>query len=372
MPNTKEICEDAMRSLASMQTSHDIIPRHHLPACILNPDTGLPSYTLAEHEQAVLPEYIRYTESARQIRNILDQYTAKKHYDSPVVWRCLMTTFLGVGECHETSNRLVVELVKRGIFTVYFLYLVGYLDQPDTRPTYNHVLLMVADHPIHISKKQITLKDFFKDHSGWVLDGLLNLVKYSSEYMLDPVAQEYTRLHHFLVNECIEFNRNRAVTQEVAQRVEREARNALQPLIENQVVIPFLRLQTAVILKGMNDDHLNGRYAEIYHAQCLEGKIKYIVIDRGGQKHAITSKQCQRVSDVITAGCWVVLSNLRQQQFNNAHAELQSYYKDRHGMQRCQLKLDPAIVSADKVVNQLGVLATKITLLKQHEVQYLE
>ncbi len=367
MPSIREICEDAMRTLAGVQTSHNIIPRHHLPAYIADPDMGLPTYPLTEHEQRLLPEYLRYTHLARQIRLLLDQHTTTHHYDSPILWRCLMTTFLGVGECHETSNRLVIELVKRGIYTLYFLQLVGYLDQPGARSEYNHIVLMIADQPIKVLSQSVVLSDFFAQHTGWVLDGLLNLVKHSSEYLLDPIVERYTDLHHFRVQQCVEFNRNRAVTKDVAVRVEREARCVLQTMIANRIVVPFLRLQTAVRLINMTDKRLNGCYVEISAVEGDDLNPRYTVIDRDGQSHHVSAMQCERVSDVITVGCWVVVSHLKQQQFNHARAELLSYYKDAEGMQRCQLRLDPVVDSGEKLVSRLGVLATKISLAKQPE-----
>ena len=111
----------------SVTTSHDIISRAVMPALILN-DQGESLFSLSEQQKMQLQEYLRYTRCAQGIRDYLAQDKAIQAESSKVFLSCLLTTLLGVGECHETANTVVLELIRRGFSKLYLISFIASIE----------------------------------------------------------------------------------------------------------------------------------------------------------------------------------------------------------------------------------------------------
>ena len=184
----------------NVTTSHGIISRADVPGLIFD-DQGKSIFPLNKQQQEKLEEYLRHIQNVKKIRDVLSADKAIQVESSPVFLRCLLTTLLGVGECHETANAIVVELVRRGFSKLYFLYLTGYLDVVTTRSVYNHVVLLITD--ASMSGFDSNLKNTLKRYPGVIVDGLLNFSGRTSAYLKHPVVTQYLSRHHFSLNDVV-------------------------------------------------------------------------------------------------------------------------------------------------------------------------
>ena len=340
-------------------TSHGIISRADVPGLIFD-DQGKSILPLNKQQQEKLEEYLRHIQNVKKIRDVLSGDEAIQAESYPVFLRCLLTTLLGVGECHETANAIVVELVRRGFSKLYFLYLTGHLDLVTTRSVYNHVVLLITD--ASMSGFDSNLKNTLKRNPGIIVDGLLNFSGRTSAYLKHPVVTKYLSRHHFSLNDVVVFNSDGAITPASMIEMKTIAQRHFNRIIQSGLLVPFYRLHTAVILKAMSDDTLNGECGQIIAVTEHGDETTYQVSLSGERVIDASPLQLQRLSQVISLGASVILMGLKAEQYNQQTGVVDSYFKDDKGYERCKVVLDTVLEQKGKAVKSLGVPCHNIRL----------
>jgi len=330
-----------------------------MPALILN-DQGESLFSLSEQQKMQLQEYLRYTRCAQGIRDYLAQDKAIQAESSKVFLSCLLTTLLGVGECHETANTVVLELIRRGFSKLYFLYLTGYLDVATTRSVYNHVVLLITD--ASMTMWGPNFKNTLRRCPGVIVDGLLNFSGDTSAYLEHPVVRKYLSIHHFSLSDVVVFNSDGGINPASMVDMEIMAQHHFNRIIQSGLLVPFYRVNTAVILKAMSDDILNGECGQIIAVAEHDDKTTYQVSLSGDRVVGALPLQIQRLSQVISLGSAVMLMGLKAEQYNQQTGVVDSYFKDDKGDERCKVVLDTGLEQQGRGVKSLGVPCHNIRL----------
>ena len=229
-----------------------------------------------------------------------------------------------------------------------------------TRSVYNHVVLLITD--ASMTMWGPNFKNTLRQCPGVIVDGLLNFSGHTSAYLKHPVVTQYLSIHHFSLNDVVVFNSDGAINQASMVDMERMAHNHFNRIIQSGLLAPFYRLNTAVILKAMSDDMLNGECGKITAVAEHDDKTTYQVSLSGERVIDASPLQIQRLSQVISLGAAVILMGLKAEQYNQQTGVVDSYFKDDKGDERCKVVLDAGLEQQGKGVKSLGVPCHNIRL----------
>ena len=229
-----------------------------------------------------------------------------------------------------------------------------------TRPVYNHVVLLITD--ASMTMWGPNFKNTLRRCPGVIVDGLLNFSGRTSAYLKHPVVTQYLSRHHFSLNDVVLFNSNGAITPSSMIEMETIAQRHFNRIIQSGLLVPFYRLHTAVILKAMSDDTLNGECGQIIAVAEHDDKTTYQVSLSGERVVDALPLQIQRLSQVISLGSAVMLMGLKAEQYNQQTGVVDSYFKDEKGDERCKVVLNTGLEQQGRGVKSLGVPCHNIRL----------
>lgn len=124
-------------------SSTDMIPMHKLPHFFIG-EVGNYIQTFGLETVSNYISLLERLKRARDLASNLFPQVFIKSTPSPISTRDLAITFCGVGECGETSNRAVFELMKAGCSDpINMVMITG--ERNSSSLTYSHVFLIIGD-----------------------------------------------------------------------------------------------------------------------------------------------------------------------------------------------------------------------------------
>jgi len=171
-------------------SSNDIISQAKMPKLLL---TELDSYykqfgkenvaTLIKHEEKLL--------STRNIaRTLLEKYNGQ--YEMLYSTMCTAITYTGIGECHETSTRALIELAKAGCKTsIALINLVGDPNPHKDNQSSQHFLVIIGDCHARLTSSLESFKKLPDDYV--LLDPFLNLIGKANQ--TPELIKDYIKAH---------------------------------------------------------------------------------------------------------------------------------------------------------------------------------
>ena len=163
-------------------------------------------------------------------------------------------------------------------------------------------------------------------------------------------------------NDVVVFNSDGAITPASMIEMKTIAQRHFNRIIQSGLLVPFYRLHTAVILKAMSDDTLNGECGQIIAVAEHDDKTTYQVSLSGERVVDALPLQIQRLSQVISLGSAVMLMGLKAEQYNQQTGVVDSYFKDEKGDERCKVVLNTGLEQQGRCVKSLGVPCHNIRL----------
>jgi hypothetical protein len=181
MQRTQTIDELAKSVLAKMyedvQSSERVISRTEMPEFKLSEMRE----NIAKFGELRVKKFIEYQEKVHTLRESACTLCNTKFKSMPAIvsTRCVAITLCGAGECHETCNRVIFDLIARGVKeTISMVMVEGSMNKFHQHP-YEHVFILIGEFNVTLK----TVSDLSKlDEKVVLIDGLLNVVGRAEDY----------------------------------------------------------------------------------------------------------------------------------------------------------------------------------------------
>ena len=183
------------KSREAVTCSHDIISRLEYPFMSVSLFKGI----IEKYGKSTLTTYLQHSSILDTSRIKLRELATILNTQPVMTTSAVATTYIGLGECHETSTRTAMELLAAGHCDISLIRFSGY--PPGSRELYHHFIVILGPSNLDLNKSLSSLPEYCV-----VIDPLFKHIGKANTYERD--FETYLAAHRFFINEVTQYNKS--------------------------------------------------------------------------------------------------------------------------------------------------------------------